>query len=259
MPRLSVDLSWIALRDYPPMELLKDHTHPDGIFHFIYVLKGTGQIRINGTCFTQTPEHIYLTAPGIFHGFSSDRNTPLLSIELKFQITDPVLYAKIVNLPLQIDLRDDAAGQLIRAMQMENDQMQEGYEEILAAQTYELLIRLLRTQSVPKHVPDDLQPVIHYIHSHLRQKITICDLLDIVHLEKSHFSKKFKRHFGVPPMTYIRNVKVEKAKSLIIFSDMSITQISESLGFQTIHHFSKVFHNCTGTYPREYKRSISPK
>ena len=54
-------------------------------------------------------------------------------------------------------------------------------------------------------------------------------------------------------MDYLRTLRINKAKKLLVNSDMNITQISNAVGFQTIHHFTAVFKKIVGKTPTEYK------
>lgn len=58
---------------------------------------------------------------------------------------------------------------------------------------------------------------------------------------------------GITPMNYLRNIRINQAKKLLLHSDMNITQISAAVGFQTIHHFTSTFKKLVGVSPSEYK------
>ena len=58
---------------------------------------------------------------------------------------------------------------------------------------------------------------------------------------------------------YFIALKVNEAKKLLQEGNVSITQISDTLGYSTIHHFSHSFKKCIGMSPSEYKKSLSPK
>ena len=77
-------------------------------------------------------------------------------------------------------------------------------------------------------------------------------LAEIMHMEKSYFLRQFKKSTGKTPMAYVKTLKIEIAKELIENSDMNITQISEFLGFSSIHHFSNAFKKITGKSLSEY-------
>jgi AraC-like DNA-binding protein len=80
-------------------------------------------------------------------------------------------------------------------------------------------------------------------------------LAERMHMEKTYFIKQFKKHIGATPLAYLKRVKMEKAKDLIINSDMNITQISDFLGYLSIQHFSNDFKKTMGKSPKEYSHN----
>ena len=58
----------------------------------------------------------------------------------------------------------------------------------------------------------------------------------------------------MPPSKYIKMLKIQRAKGLIIGDTVSMTDISVSCGFSSIYHFSKVFKEVTGLTPSQFKR-----
>ena len=60
-------------------------------------------------------------------------------------------------------------------------------------------------------------------------------------------------------LNYINSLKIREAKALLRESKLSVTEISEKLGFNSIHYFSRLFKKTTGHSPKEYIRSIRSK
>ena len=60
--------------------------------------------------------------------------------------------------------------------------------------------------------------------------------------------------YGTTPIKYINNLRMKKAKELLANSDMSISEISELVGFQSIHYFSRNFKEREGCAPLAYRR-----
>lgn len=263
MDGFGVNMLWVALRDYLPSKMLGPHLHPDGVYHYIYVLQGGGGIRIGEKYFDFIPGMMYLTAPEVPHDFFSSEDAPLLTIEFKFTVPDRELDEQCRALPLCVDCRSGALQKLVTGMWRETERKRFRYEQLLAAQSYEMLYLLQRAEQEARGgentALNELQPVFRYITDHLNTEITLTDLAEAAHLEKTYFTKKFKRLTGTTPMEYVRTARMEKAKDLLSYSDMSITQIAEALGFQSLHHFSNMFLKNTGVSPRKYKRAMEPK
>lgn len=96
---------------------------------------------------------------------------------------------------------------------------------------------------------------LNYIYSHVIDRITIDDLAEHLGTSTSHISRLFKDELGISPSDYIRNVKLDKAKNLLRFSDYSIIDISNYLSFSSQSHFSKLFFEETGMTPKKYRET----
>ncbi len=96
---------------------------------------------------------------------------------------------------------------------------------------------------------------LNYIYAHVNDRITIDDLADHLDTSTSHISRLFKEELGISPSDYIRNVKLDKAKNLLRFSDYSIIEISNYLSFSSQSHFSKLFFEDTGMTPKKYRET----
>ena len=58
------------------------------------------------------------------------------------------------------------------------------------------------------------------------------------------------------PISYFISLKLDEAKNMITDTDLNFTEISESLGFATVHYFSRLFKNKTGLTPSQYAKSV---
>ena len=102
----------------------------------------------------------------------------------------------------------------------------------------------------------DFQRVLKYIEKHIAEKLTIEQLADVMHLHPNYFIRHFKSFFGVSPIRFINNMRMDKAKQLLSESDMSIAQIAKFVGIDDIFYFSKQFKKYNGYAPTEYRHKI---
>ena len=84
-------------------------------------------------------------------------------------------------------------------------------------------------------------------------KTTVAELAESYGMSEGHFIRQFKSYTGQTPLEYRAFKKIETAKSLLAGTDLSITDISASLGFDDPLYFSRVFKRQTGVSPREYR------
>lgn len=94
---------------------------------------------------------------------------------------------------------------------------------------------------------------LEYIDAHMADPLQIEDLSTIANLERTYFSRSFKKHFGISPAHYIRQKRVERAKGLLWETDHTLDVIAEQLGFSDGFHFSKVFKSITGMPPKMFR------
>ncbi|CAG7651485.1 Arabinose operon regulatory protein [Paenibacillus solanacearum] len=102
-----------------------------------------------------------------------------------------------------------------------------------------------------------LSAVLQYIDINLIKDMSIAELAEQVHHHPNYFIRFFKNHLGVTPMTYIYERRMEKAKQLIMSSDMPIGEVARATGFHDIFHFSKTFKKRLGVAPTEFRSLYS--
>ena len=73
---------------------------------------------------------------------------------------------------------------------------------------------------------------------------------------RSQLQKLFQQKTGLGIIEYFSNMKIETAKEMIRTGHMNFTQISEQLGYTSIHYFSRQFKKITDMTPSEYASSI---
>jgi AraC-like DNA-binding protein len=77
-------------------------------------------------------------------------------------------------------------------------------------------------------------------------------------LTRFHFIRLFKAIFGETPHQYRSRAQVEKAKHLLILSDLSITDVCMAVGFSSLGSFSALFSRRVGMSPSEFQRRYRP-
>ena len=105
--------------------------------------------------------------------------------------------------------------------------------------------------------------ITKYINDHIDQRITLEELADAVSLSSFHFSRRFKRDTGYSPVEYANRKKLDYAKTLLIRTEWSISEIAEKTGF-SFKGFIKLFTNAEGCSPRTWRnqhrvRTVDPE
>jgi transcriptional regulator GlxA family with amidase domain len=98
-----------------------------------------------------------------------------------------------------------------------------------------------------------LQRVLDHVEANLGREIRLQDMADAARLSAHHFSELFRETTGEAPYRYVMRARVERAKTLLRNSMMSILDVALAVGFSDQSHFSKVFRRLAGITPGAYR------
>ena len=98
--------------------------------------------------------------------------------------------------------------------------------------------------------------ITDYLTAHLNTSLTIEQICKDNLIGRSQLQKLFKYRRGLGVIEYFSLLKINAAKEMIRTNNLNFTQISEQLGFSSIHYFSRKFKQITGMTPSEYALSI---
>lgn len=139
--------------------------------------------------------------------------------------------------------------------QLEKHMTVEGVKELHR----EMMIYFVKYMHNLKNKYDYSRPVtqcIDYIYYHLHDKLTVQTLAEHVNLSSSYLSTLFKKETGMPVIDYILERRLNSAKYLLQYTDMSCSDIAYTLVFGTQSHFTQMFHRKFGITPKQYRMQI---
>lgn len=128
-----------------------------------------------------------------------------------------------------------------------------------------LLINLMRSET-EKEDPDVLflpreelgervaEQIVSFLKENIYKKLKISDVCRALNYNKSYIFKQFRLATGRSVMAYFTRLKIEQAKRFLRETNLSVTQLSDKLAFDTPNYFSKTFKKLTGYTPLQYKR-----
>lgn len=143
-----------------------------------------------------------------------------------------------------------------------------GSEQLIKMYLQQVLIQIVRTYSssrikvvLPKSTKqkseDELfHKIIFYMEENIGRQLTIEQICKDNLVGRSIVQKLFREHTNCGIIDYFSNMKISMAKQLIRDKQMNFTQIADSLGYTSIHYFSRQFKKVTGMTPSEYASSI---
>lgn len=264
MNRSQVNILWVESRTYLPEDVILKHSHP--FFHYIFVAGGNGEVKVGDKVHRLTSNCIYLIKPNEDHSFFTGKTEKLVTQEVKFEVYDNELLNVLLKLPSVLSVPGLPIYEVFTRIHSECITKKPFYKELSECLLKEVIFYLKRSiekQNISESDKDvsnsagqygDFDKIIIYIKNNVDNNITLQELSDLANLEKTYFVKKFKSATGSTPMHFVKQTKLHKAKKLLLYSDMNITQIAETLSFSSIHRFSEFFYKETGLSPQKFKK-----
>lgn len=223
-------------------------------------LKGHGNVIVDGTRYSLPPLHSFLIFPNQSHHFLYE-TTNLKWIFIAFELKK---YEHIEEIRNSLIVLSDKAMQfldLIITTYVRNKTLsrESAEEAILLLQL--LLQELKKSQRfIGNHCSETLVDHINqFIYANTRNKNSITKIAEHFAYSPSHLRAIYRQAMGISIGQYIKDVKITKAQYLLGTTDLSIAQISEECGYDSMYSFSHAFKNFTNFSPTAYKKKITRK
>lgn len=118
-----------------------------------------------------------------------------------------------------------------------------------------LFSRKLLTNEANNIVQNELlENIIQEFHKSFHSNILIKEYAQKYNMSCCWFIRNFKKYTGVTPQQYITDIRINKAKDLLLTSSFNISEIASYIGYQNPLYFSRIFKKVTGLSPSEYKQ-----
>lgn len=101
---------------------------------------------------------------------------------------------------------------------------------------------------------ETIKKAIKYINENFRENITLGDIASHANFSRIYFRNMFISATGISPNKYLQNIRVSKARELLLTTDKSLLQIAAESGFSSQSYMNYVFKMSEGCSPREYKK-----
>ncbi|NEZ58991.1 AraC family transcriptional regulator [Leptolyngbyaceae cyanobacterium CCMR0081] len=94
---------------------------------------------------------------------------------------------------------------------------------------------------------------LNYIHQHYHCHLDVAYLAQIEGYSFSYYSEWFKAKTGKSPKVYIQDLRLKKAKNLLLHTDLPIYQIAQQVGFEQASSLTRLFQQLEGISPKRYR------
>lgn len=236
------------------------HTH--SYAELFYIVGGDGQFRINDERYPVKADQLVIVNPGVLHTEEGYDAQPMEYIVLGIEGLE---LSAGKNSDGRFSILDFHSGgdilTCLRHILRESQGLLEGYETVCQAYLEILIVRLMRSTSLAvapvsmeKRASRQCAAVRRYIDTHYKEPITLDMLAEQTHVNKFYMAHAFKQEYGVSPIHYLGQRRIEESQYLLKETDMSLSQISRVLGFSSASYFSQSFCKAVGMSPMEYRK-----
>ena len=93
-----------------------------------------------------------------------------------------------------------------------------------------------------------------YIRNHYAEPITNTSLSHALHFHYNYLARCMKRVYGLTPMEYLTDYRIEQAKLLLLKTEIAVSSIAERIGYESTPYFSRRFAEKTGISPLRFRK-----
>lgn len=220
----------------PPSE--EGHAHPYA--HILLPLEAGLEVTLDGERHLLTPRHLGFIAPGRYHHCVCPTEILMINIPASMILeVDLEALSSRVAIPV--------TGDLVPLVELIKTEVARGPDsDSIRYLYYYLYEKLVAAGSIKS---------TRYIREHFSEEISIPHLARMENYNVSYFSDWFRKQTGYSPAAYIRRVRMEKAKQLLVTTQFRLIDIALQVGYQTGASFSRAFKELEGITPDQYRRS----
>jgi len=240
--------------------LSRNHHHRHNL---IIPLKGAGAVYVDDRQFTIQYPKVLLVYPFQYHhGFNFDRDQ-VLWLFVTFEIASGAALESLRLEPVR-SLKKEDFSIVWSFVEAWSSQKKDGE---LANWLGLLLSRLLRASSPHLRGEDAgqktdrssplLMRINEYCVSNLQHAIRLKELSSRLGVSESHLRASFRAETGISLGQHLRRLRLQKAMGLLLQSELTITQIAERCGFDSIYTFSRAFRSYTGMMAKAYRKRFT--
>ncbi|MGM0609424.1 MAG: helix-turn-helix domain-containing protein, partial [Candidatus Muiribacteriota bacterium] len=147
----------------------------------------------------------------------------------------------------------------------ESTKKQPGYQSIIHAYLLEMFViifRLTEENSFSEKKADSsnqkLHQIIEYINHNYKNNLTLKGIAKNLYISKYYLSHFFKEKTGFTVIEFVNSRRIIEAQKMLTSTNLSITDIAVSVGFNSLNHFERTFKKINGVTPTQYQEMESP-
>jgi AraC-like DNA-binding protein len=231
-------------------------------YALVYISEGQGIHESSSGSSMVHPGTIILAHPGVWHRYKPHENTGWSELYIGFDgtvarmlMSHPAIQkASVINFGYDENMLDC----FYRIFDLVKEE-KPGFQLIASGTVVTLIGRLIANIKYSRFEGTPAQSVVEQtkflIRQNLEKKMDFEEFARTQNISYSNFRKLFKKYTGFSPHQFQLNLRILKAKELLIMTDMSVKQVAIETGFESDSYFSRCFRAKTGQLPSEFGKT----
>lgn len=233
-------------------------------FQINYITRGSGLYETEKARFNVKKGSLLITRPSVWHRYRPLKGTGWLENYVGFDGSIPrrILdqHYTYTQKPVQvIGNREEFIDTYHKIFEIVQEE-KPGFQQVASGMIMKLLGYMVSLEKQKNFSGKRIELVIRNACFEMREnigkEIDFRQYAEENHIGYSYFRKMFKQYTGIAPLQYHLDLKIRRAKEMLISTDQSIKEIAFELEFHSIHYFSRLFKKKTGRSPSEIRRGI---
>ena len=225
-----------------------------------YIISGKGYYKIKNTTFTLQAGDSFLVYPNTEVLYFADETDPWEYAWVGFTGSDASMILKATDFSTErpviehTPLGESIHRQILHIYDARGNEFEHAVE--MTGRLYTMLALFVHgatTNTTQNSANSYVQKGIEYISSNYSYHITVEDISAYVGLSRSQLFRSFESVLGQSPKEYLTDFRMKQACYLLEHSDLSVTAIANSIGFDNGLYFSKTFHKMKEMSPSEFR------
>lgn len=246
----------------------ESHNFPE----MLYVIDGSLSVYLDEVSYTINEGQMLICSPGTFH--EEDMNSNARAYILSFRGDSqqlPKIYNQVITLisdekEYLITLMEKYAKHFVQRVPTTNSKGMKVCEKteppnlLILKKEFELFFEKVLNRMLPpteRHPLKSKQKLFHditeYLKHNLDAALSLAEIANAHYMSESTLKALFREYSGESPMNYFNKLKLKEAKKLLAEDNISISEISQQLGFSSVHYFTHFFKKRSGMSPSEYR------
>ena len=241
------------------------HTHPG--YMVIIASDEFSKVQLDNSVIKSMSGKMLVMSPGVMHSELPPEDVPrYIALMIKKEFFESILlehYAK--DIPFIkcgfYSVPQSLAG-IVRKFMLEYSNKSVGYKQmlnLLAGEAVHTILRAVYGVSLPNATLDyriEINKLIEYMHTNMSEVLGIKDMIHFSGMSKATLMRVFKSETGWSPMEYLNNIRLERARKMLIAGDSSISEIAHACGYNSPSYLSSSFKKKFGYAPSFYTQKV---